>query len=90
MTAHDGFTWVTIEQHAPLLGCIYNNAHYIAQATVSRKLGLDGVAAVNAWFPDVQFDRYLRKDSQNSCQTPTNPGYPLGTKNTFPQLVTKC
>lgn len=87
MTAHDGFTWVTLEKDAPLLGCIYNNAHYIAQATVSRKLGLDGVAAINAWFPDVQFDRYLRKDSQNSCQTPTNPGYPLGTKNTFTQLT---
>jgi hypothetical protein len=87
MTAHDEYTWCCLERDKYLLGCIFNNAHYLAQAQVSRRLGLDGVAVVNAWFPEVQIDKYLRKNSSDPCINPTCDGYELGEKNNFRQLV---
>lgn len=87
ITIHDEFHWQVSD--ADIVNAVYalQLAHLYVRMAFILAHKLDNLPASVAWFESVEIDQYLRKDSQNACETPTQKPLALGRMMNAKQLL---
>jgi DNA polymerase gamma 1 len=90
---HDEVRYICADQDAARLAYLLQIAHLYTRAKITQALGFEHLPIGSSWFPEVDVDQYLRKDSGLPCTTPTQtkalaPGYALTPRDTLEALFT--
>lgn len=70
---HDEFRYCVSEDHLEEFNWAFQLSHLLMQAITVERLGLDGITCSHAYFPEVDFDKVLRKDVKDPMESICNP-----------------
>jgi DNA polymerase gamma 1 len=90
---HDEVRYLCANHDTHRLAYLLQIAHLYVRAKITQALGFEHLPIGSSWFPEVDVDQYLRKESSMPCLTPTqtkalDPGYALTPRATLDALFT--
>lgn len=88
MTIHDEFVWLVKESEAYLFSYLFFYAYRLTWEMVHKKMGINELPYVRAYFSSVAIDHISRKEGSQATITPSNPEpIPPGIDLTIKNLI---